>query len=473
MRLSPFIGYDHVSDLTRLEKPWYPFPTKLGLHSRIKETQEIGDKKDMQIELLSTLVLAAQQGDAEAFDDIVGRFQDMAYAGAYALVEDRQLAEDVAQEAFIEAYLSLPKLREPAAFPGWFRRILFKQGDRLTRGKRFVAVPLETAYDLPLNDAAPPEIVESREVQEQVRRAVEALPEHERIVVALFYGTGYPIKEIAAFLEVPVTTVKKRLHDARKRLREQLGQLGDEMRQSLHEQCLAPVAHFPEKVRLLIAARTGNIAEVKRLLERNLYLINTNVNSQEYKANVYPGVVPGYTALHEAAMNGDLALVRLLLNFGANPNARTGGGITPLHLAVQIHQHAIITMLLAHGANANAALSNGQTSLHWAAMRGDGESANILLAYGASVNALSQHHRTPLHWAALKGHTNIVHLLLAAGADSAIHDESGCTPLDWAIAREHLMITHSLEKCRQGDEKCQQGDGKHRPYPQQVASQWK
>ena len=54
----------------------------------------------------------------------------MAYAGAYAMVGDAQLAEDVAQEAFMEAYLNLPKLRE-ACFPGWFRRIIFKQGDRL------------------------------------------------------------------------------------------------------------------------------------------------------------------------------------------------------------------------------------------------------------------------------------------------------------------------------------------------------
>jgi RNA polymerase sigma factor (sigma-70 family) len=397
---------------------------------------------DMHRELLSTLVLAAQQGDSDAFDDIVGRFQDMAYAGAYAMVEDRQLAEDVAQEAFIEAYLNLPKLREPAAFPGWFRHILLKQGDRLTRGKRLATAPLETVYDVPLSDPAPSEVIESKEVQKQVRRAVEALPDHERIVVALFYGTGYPLKEIAAFLEVPVTTVKKRLHDARERLKEKLG---DEMRQTLHEQRLAPTAHFPEKVRLLIAARTGDIEAVKRLLERNPLLLNMKVDSQEYRANIYPGVVPGYTALHEAATNGDMSLASLLLDFGANPNARTSVGITPLHLAVQFHRHTIITLLLAHGANANAALSNGQTSLHWAAMRGDIKSADILLAYGASVNALSQHHRTPLHWAALKGHSHIVRLLLAADADSAIHDESGRTPLDWAIVRDHRDIVDMLQ----------------------------
>jgi RNA polymerase sigma factor (sigma-70 family) len=400
---------------------------------------------DMQIEPLSTLVSAAQAGDADAFEDIVGRFQDMALAGAYAMVEDRQLAEDIAQEAFIEAYLSLSKLREPAAFPGWFRRILFKQGDRLTRGKQLATAPLEAFFDVPMSGEALSEIVESREVREQVRRAVEGLPEHERIVVALFYGTGYPLKEIAAFLEVPVTTVKKRLHDAYERLKVKPGQMGSEIRQSLHEQRLTPTAYFPVKVRLLSAARTGDIEAVKRLLGRNLHLINMKVNSQEYRTNVYPGVVPGYTALHEAAANGDLPLTRLLLDFGASLNARTSSGVTPLHLAVQFRSHAVITHLLQCGANVNMALSNGQTPLHWAAMRGDSESVNILLAYAANVNAHSQHDRTPLHWAALKGHTHIVRLLLAADADGAIHDESGCTPLDWAIVRDHRDTVDILQ----------------------------
>ena len=186
------------------------------------------------METLSSFVVAAQHGDLEAFGCIVGRFQAMARAMSYAMVDDSQLAEDVAQEAFVEAFLSLPKLREPAAFPGWFRRIVFKQGDRLIRGKHVMTMPLESVGDVPLADLDPALVIEGREMDDVVRHAVEVLPEHERIVVILFYGTGYALKEIAAFLEVPVTTVKKRLHDARQRLRGELieeGKLSEEDQQ--------------------------------------------------------------------------------------------------------------------------------------------------------------------------------------------------------------------------------------------------
>src|SRR5215212_6269220 len=84
---------------------------------------------------LTSLIRGAQRGDLDAFGEVVVRFQDLAYAVAYSIVGDAHLAQDAAQEAFIEAYLCLSSLREPAAFPGWFRRIVAKRGDRLVRGK--------------------------------------------------------------------------------------------------------------------------------------------------------------------------------------------------------------------------------------------------------------------------------------------------------------------------------------------------
>ncbi len=395
------------------------------------------------METIHSLVTAAQHGDLEAFGEIVRRFQDMAYAGAYAMVGDAQLAEDIAQEAFMEAYLNLPKLREATAFPGWFRRIIFKQGDRLIRGKHVTTMPLHTAFNVPLAELNPALLVERQEMSATVRHAVDALPEHERIVTILFYSTGYALKEIADFLEVPVTTVKKRLYNARQRLKEDLLEL---VRESLHEHRPSGIADFPERVQLLIAAHNGDIAWSKTLLNRQPMLINMRAERGDQVAPLCTLLSLGHTALHEAAANGHTALIEVLIEYGANINAMTSNGMTPLHAATLYHAQAGVKLLLARGANANAMFANGHTPLHWATIRGYADSVELLLGAGANVNARSHGGRTPLHWAALKGHVLLVKLLLEHGADSSARDELGHTPLDWAMERKHTMVATLLRK---------------------------
>src|SRR5215470_5521540 len=106
---------------------------------------------------LPSLVRAAQDGDKDALGQVVMRFQDMAYASAYATVGDPGLAQDIAQEAFLDAYLNLSKLRDPAPFPGWFRRIIIGYSNRSQRSQLVTTVPLEDAGSLytPLLDPAP------------------------------------------------------------------------------------------------------------------------------------------------------------------------------------------------------------------------------------------------------------------------------------------------------------------------------
>ena len=221
---------------------------------------------------------ALQEGDAEVFNRIVERFQDMACASAYALIEDVHLAEDITQEAFLEAYLNLAKLRELAAFASWFRRIILKQADRLTRGKCLTSSSLEAVADVPMDSHGQTEIAETNEVRERVHRAISALPERERLVIVLFYGTGYALKDIAAFLDIPVTTVKKRLYDARQLLKDELI---DVARDVLQEQRPLITDTFPAKVRLLIAARLGDIDLVKELLARSPMLLSMKTERGE------------------------------------------------------------------------------------------------------------------------------------------------------------------------------------------------
>ncbi len=171
---------------------------------------------------LKILIEQAQAGEMDAFEQVVRRFQDMAYGYAYSILGDFHLAEDAAQEAFVEAYRHLKDLREPEAFPGWFRRLVFKQCDRLFRRRRVETVPLDEAVAVAAGEGSPAHATEKREMEQQVRNAVFTLPEPQRAVTTLFYIDGYSQAEVAEFLEVPVTTVKKRLHDSRRKLKERM-----------------------------------------------------------------------------------------------------------------------------------------------------------------------------------------------------------------------------------------------------------
>ena len=161
----------------------------------------------------------------EAFGEIVRLFQDMAYACAYSVLGDFHLAEDAAQEAFITAWQKLEQLRQPEAFPGWFRRIVLTECNRLTRGKRPSIISLDAGTEslyAKAAAAAPQNIVEQYELKKTVLAAVEALPQNERMAVTLFYLDEQSHKAISDFLEVPETTVAKRLYSARRRLKNTL-----------------------------------------------------------------------------------------------------------------------------------------------------------------------------------------------------------------------------------------------------------
>jgi len=174
------------------------------------------------------LVLKATDSDAtlaeqhEAFGELVRLFQDMAYACAYAVLGDFCLAEDAAQEAFIAAWQKLDQLRQPEAFPGWFRRIVLTECNRLTRGKRLRATPLDDSTSVPSADADTQTFIERDDLIGVVSAAINELPENERMVVVLFYVEGNSHNDISAFLEVPTTTVAKRLYSARVRLKDMM-----------------------------------------------------------------------------------------------------------------------------------------------------------------------------------------------------------------------------------------------------------
>jgi DNA-directed RNA polymerase specialized sigma24 family protein len=105
------------------------------------------------------LVRSAIAGDKLAFVELTRRFQLFAFGYALAHIGDFQKAEDIVQEAFVAAWLALPTLAEPAAFPGWLRGIVRHQASRVLRRKHARTVPLTEAEALPSDEQPTPSFI--------------------------------------------------------------------------------------------------------------------------------------------------------------------------------------------------------------------------------------------------------------------------------------------------------------------------
>ena len=146
-------------------------------------------------------IVAARAGDIDAFERLVLRHQAQAQGYARSVLRDFHLAQDAVQSAFIEAYRKLPDLRDPRAFPAWFRRIVFKYCDRLTRGARLPTVPLHLAEEQPSRQAAPDAVHEERELAQAVLQAIRELPRGQRAPASLFYIDGRSQKQVAELID--------------------------------------------------------------------------------------------------------------------------------------------------------------------------------------------------------------------------------------------------------------------------------
>lgn len=201
---------------------------------------------------LRSLVLKATDPKATlaeqhlAFGELVRIFQDMAYAAAYAKLGDFSLAQDAAQEAFISAWQRLQQLRQAEAFPGWFRRIVLTECNRLTRGKRLPTISLEDGLKLTSSHPDPQTTIERDELTKTVFAAIQKLSLNERMVVLLFYVKEHSQADISAFLDVPTTTVAKRLYSARGRLR---GLIMDSFKKDLTAHSPSRNGSFADKVK--------------------------------------------------------------------------------------------------------------------------------------------------------------------------------------------------------------------------------
>jgi len=177
------------------------------------------------------LLRNSARGDAASFGEIVRRYQYLVYAAAMQIVKDPAAAQDIAQETFISAFAALKDLRSEEAFPSWLRTIT-RNTALAWRKQQGRLAPLEDAGDLPsATEVSEMETEDERKeadaFQAEVRRIVSSLSDVLRFPVLLCYLDGVPTAEAARFLGIKEGTVRKRLHDGKKRLQERIVKMAE------------------------------------------------------------------------------------------------------------------------------------------------------------------------------------------------------------------------------------------------------
>ena len=170
------------------------------------------------------LVTRAQRGERNAFNELVRMYAQGVMNVIYRMCGNAQIAEDAAQETFIQAWLHIPAYRPQTSLRSWLYRIAVNAAtDMLRKEKRILPTALE---DLQLQDPqlGPEALFFQEERTALVRRAIMSLPDASRAVLVLREYEGMSYHEIAEALDIPVGTVMSRLNYARKTLRDKLEQ---------------------------------------------------------------------------------------------------------------------------------------------------------------------------------------------------------------------------------------------------------
>ena len=179
------------------------------------------------------LVHRCLEGDLDAFSSLVKKYQDAVYGLALSYVRDFNVAQDIAQEAFIKTYLQLPTLRDPSKFGSYLRTTVANLSKNYLGRRRLHKLSIDQLDENQISSfdqrpKTPSEVYEQKELRELVMKAIGRLSEKNRQTVTLYYIDGLSCQEIGNFLGVPVAVVKQRLHRARELLKEEIMEMVSE-----------------------------------------------------------------------------------------------------------------------------------------------------------------------------------------------------------------------------------------------------
>jgi RNA polymerase sigma-70 factor (ECF subfamily) len=174
-----------------------------------------------------------REGDEAAYREIVQRYQRQVYSVAMRMVRSAEDAEDLTQDTFVRMFKAIDRYDPTRPFAAWLMTIASRLCiDHIRRRKvRPIAMPLvrqdagtheEQTIDVVDPGLQPDEITSHREEEQQAQLLIDSLPPHYRIVVVLRHQQDLSYEEIATSLDLPIGTVKARIHRARALLRQRI-----------------------------------------------------------------------------------------------------------------------------------------------------------------------------------------------------------------------------------------------------------
>src|SRR4051794_8500131 len=174
------------------------------------------------------------KGDQNAFGEIVEIYKDKVFQLAFRMLGNRHEAEDIAQEAFIRAYINIESFNINLKFSTWLYRIGTNLCiDRIRKKKPDYYLDAEVSgtegldmySQIAADEQLPEDAVEQMELQDRIQYEISRLPDKYRSVIVLKYIEELSLQEISEILDMPLGTVKTRIHRGREALRKQLNNL--------------------------------------------------------------------------------------------------------------------------------------------------------------------------------------------------------------------------------------------------------
>lgn len=159
-------------------------------------------------------------GNKQAFEMIINKYKNPLYATILRMTKNPHDAQDLVQESFIKVYQQLEKYKETGSFSSWLYRVAMNHCMDEFRKKRYKMKSIEIDEGKVIAGDHPEIIFMKKEKSRQVERLISTLPEDERIIILLRYVNELSYQEISELVNMPLSTVRNKLHRAKKKMRE-------------------------------------------------------------------------------------------------------------------------------------------------------------------------------------------------------------------------------------------------------------